>query len=302
MRIMKRDKIGLSTLGKLAKTGDVQALSRLLSVVEGDLRKSLPFLVSKSGKSQAVRLGITGPPGAGKSSLVNLLIRLYRKQNLRVGVLAVDPSSPFSGGALLGDRVRMADHAGDRGVFIRSLGSRGGLGGVSAATGAMARVLDLCGFNIVIIETVGVGQTELDIMNLTDVTSVVLVPESGDAIQTLKAGILEIADVFVVNKSDRPGAEALAQELKALTEQEHERRDVFVTSATKNEGVEKWADFLLKLATDRQGNPQKMNQRFRGELRNLVLGEIEKALTFKISKLKTGDVYTAFAKFKIPRI
>jgi LAO/AO transport system kinase len=163
-------------------------------------------------------LGVTGPPGAGKSTLVDKLIARIRAQDQTVGVIAVDPSSPFSGGAVLGDRIRMQRHALDEGVFIRSLGTRGTGGGLSRATGEVLRLFDAFGMDVVIIETVGVGQTELDIVDIADTTLVVLVPESGDTVQTMKAGLMEIADVFIVNKADREGAEKMAADLKGMVE------------------------------------------------------------------------------------
>jgi LAO/AO transport system kinase len=163
---------------------------------------------------RARRIGITGPPGAGKSTLIERLVAGYRAAGLTVGVLAVDPSSPFTGGALLGDRIRMERATLDPGVFIRSMASRGSLGGMATTTGEVADVMDAFGFDRIIIETVGVGQSELDVIRVADTTVVVLVPESGDGIQVMKAGLMEIADVFVVNKADRPGADRLRQELE----------------------------------------------------------------------------------------
>jgi LAO/AO transport system kinase len=165
---------------------------------------------------RARRIGITGPPGAGKSTLTTELVKAYRAAGLRVGVVAVDPTSPFTGGALLGDRIRMEAVALDPGVYIRSLATRGSLGGLSAATREVADVLDAFGFDRILIETVGVGQSELDIARTADTSVVVLVPESGDSIQTLKAGLMEIADIFIVNKGDRPGADRLKTELELM--------------------------------------------------------------------------------------
>src|SRR6476620_9585878 len=164
----------------------------------------------------ARRIGLTGPPGAGKSSITALLVKLYRDLGLKVGVIAVDPTSPFTGGALLGDRVRMENVALDTGVVIRSMATRGSLGGLAAATREVADVFDAFGFDRIVIETVGVGQSELDVARTADSTVLILVPESGDAIQTLKAGIMEAADIFVINKSDRPGADRLRNDVELM--------------------------------------------------------------------------------------
>ena len=190
------------------------ALARAVSIVENQrpgFDRILGTLHPKIGRAR--RLGITGPPGAGKSTLTTRLTELMRAQGLSVGIIAVDPTSPFTGGALLGDRVRMESVALDTGVYIRSLATRGALGGLSGATRDVADVLDAFGFDRILIETVGVGQSELDVARTADTTVVVLVPESGDGIQALKAGLMEIADLFVVNKADRPGADRLRKDL-----------------------------------------------------------------------------------------
>jgi LAO/AO transport system kinase len=193
------------------------ALARAVSLVENQrpgFEELLAALHPRVGRAR--RIGVTGPPGAGKSTLTTRLITSYRAAGLTVGVIAIDPTSPFTGGALLGDRIRMEDVAMDPGVFIRSLATRGSLGGVSAATRAVADVLDAFGFDRILMETVGVGQSELDIARTADTTVVILVPESGDAIQTLKAGLMEIADLFVVNKADRPGADRVRNDIELM--------------------------------------------------------------------------------------
>ncbi len=200
-----------------ARAGDARSLARLVSLVENgspDLRRVMKVIAPMTGHARV--LGLTGAPGVGKSTVTGALVRSYREQGLRVGVLAVDPSSPFTGGALLGDRVRMQEHATDEQVFIRSMASRGHLGGLSAATPQALRILDAAGFDAVLIETVGDGQAEVAIASLADTALVVVAPGLGDSIQAAKAGILEIADVFVVNKSDRPGAQDVIRDLRTM--------------------------------------------------------------------------------------
>jgi LAO/AO transport system kinase len=193
------------------------ALARAVSIVENH-RAGFDALASvlHSRLGHARRIGITGPPGAGKSTITTQLVRTWREQGRTVGVIAVDPTSPFTGGALLGDRIRMEEVALDPGVFIRSMATRGSLGGLASATRDVCDVLDAFGLDIILIETVGVGQSELDVARTADTTLVVLVPESGDSIQTLKAGVMEIADIFTVNKADRPGADRLRNDLELM--------------------------------------------------------------------------------------
>ena len=197
--------------------GKTAALARVVSIVENhrdDFEDILGELHPRVGRAR--RIGLTGPPGAGKSSITALLVKRYRDAGLKVGVIAVDPTSPFTGGALLGDRVRMENVALDTGVVIRSMATRGSLGGLAAATREVADVFDAFGFDRIVIETVGVGQSELDVARTADSTVLILVPESGDAIQTLKAGIMEAADIFVINKSDRPGADRLRNDVELM--------------------------------------------------------------------------------------
>lgn len=199
------------------RNGEVRALSRAISAVEDHTTEStelLKGLFPYSGK--ALLLGLTGSPGAGKSTLVDQVAHAFRRQQKTVGIVAVDPTSPFSGGAILGDRIRMQSHHADPGIFIRSMATRGSLGGLASTTADVATVIDASGRDVVMIETVGVGQDEVDIVRLADVTIVVLVPGMGDDVQTIKAGIMEIADIFVINKSDRDGAERVEREIRAM--------------------------------------------------------------------------------------
>ena len=225
------------------RTGNPRALARAITSVENRDKQShdlLKALFEHSGKARI--LGMTGSPGAGKSTLVDALAREYRKQGKTIGIVAVDPTSPFSGGAILGDRIRMSSHYADPGIFIRSMATRGALGGLSHTTADIATVLDASGRDLVMIETVGVGQDEIDIVRLADVTMVILVPGMGDDVQSIKAGIMEIADVFVINKADRDGAERVEREIRAMQSLAHPRTDnwtppVVKTVATDGTGV-----------------------------------------------------------------
>jgi LAO/AO transport system kinase len=199
------------------RSGDVRALARAISVIEDARADSLALMKALfpfSGRARVI--GLTGAPGAGKSTLVDQLAREYRKQERTIGIVAVDPTSPYTGGAILGDRIRMQSHHADPGIYIRSMATRGFLGGLARATSDVATVLDASGKDLVLIETVGVGQDEVDIVRLADITVVILVPGMGDDVQTIKAGIMEIADIFVINKSDREGADRVEREIRAM--------------------------------------------------------------------------------------
>ena len=225
------------TLAERVLDGEVRAAARLMRDIDDRFKSAvteLKMLYPHTGN--AYILGITGPPGAGKSTLVDQIIAAFRKRELLVGVVAVDPTSPFSGGAILGDRIRMNRHAEDAGVFIRSLATRGCLGGMSRSTMDVVNVMDAMGMDVVIVETVGVGQDEVDIVSTAHTTVVVMVPGMGDDIQAIKAGILEIGDVFVVNKADRDGADRTARELCAMLEMKHPEPGAWMPHVLKTEG------------------------------------------------------------------
>jgi LAO/AO transport system kinase len=244
----RRSTASVPDLVTRAREGDARAVARLISLVEDEsplLREVMAALAPHAGNAQVI--GVTGSPGVGKSTSSNALVGALRKRDKRVGVLAVDPSSPFSGGALLGDRIRMQDHALDRDVYIRSMASRGHLGGLAWTTPQALRVLDAAGCDVILVETVGVGQSEVEIAGLADTTMVLLAPGMGDGIQAAKAGILEIGDIYVINKADRDGADQVRRDLRSMLTL-GERREgawqppIVKTIAQTGEGVEEVVD------------------------------------------------------------
>jgi|SRR5690625_2251179 len=270
---------------------DVRALARAITQIENDHPEKLQILSDVfSLQRNAHLIGITGAPGAGKSTLVNRLISHLREKDLTVAVIAVDPTSPFSGGALLGDRIRMNHHFTDDGVFIRSMATRGSLGGLSRTTKDAVRVCDAYGFDVIIIETVGVGQSELDIMKIADSTAVVLTPNSGDVLQVFKAGIMEIADLFIINKSDLPGVgklRGLLKELVAISATDDYTIPIVRVTAIENKGISELWDAFTKHYTylyDTKAGYKQRQQQWQLEVKELVRDEIWRDVNAYISE------------------
>ena len=269
--------------GVLSK--DPKSISRAISIVEKNDSESdkLLSILYPSISNSSHKVGITGPPGAGKSTLVNSIIKRSRKDGLSIAVIGVDPSSPFSGGAILGDRIRMQTHYNDSDVFIRSMASRKNLGGISDSTNKVGMVLDAAGYDIILFETVGVGQLEVNVMEVSDTVLVVLVPESGDSIQMMKAGLLEISDIFVVNKADRPGSTKICTNLKNIishTENEAWTPLVCMTEAVKDKGIDELFESisLHRKFLDKNNYKERSNRRqYRKYIDELIIKDFKES-------------------------
>ena len=274
--------------------GDRRALARMVTLIEAEAPQARNYLAElHQHAGHAHIIGVTGSPGAGKSSLVTRMVRELRNREHKVGVIAVDPTSPFTGGAILGDRIRMMELAGDPNIFIRSMASRGNLGGLAASTRDVVRAMDAAGYNPIIIETVGTGQAEVEVMRTAQTVLVVVAPGMGDDIQAIKAGILEIADIFVVSKADKPGADQTAAELSMLLSLDSHRRQaswripVLKTSALKVQGISELVDAIQKhqVYLQKSGSLAQREQiQAKSEIQNLILQMVMKSLKDAISE------------------
>jgi len=292
----------IETWAEQVRAGEIRAISRAITAIENHAPEAEPLLKTLFPQTGVAYLtGITGAPGTGKSTLVDRLAAHYRRQQDRVGVIAVDPTSPYTGGAILGDRIRMQSHAGDAGIFIRSMATRGFLGGLARATAEVALLLDAAGKRQILIETVGVGQDEIEIVRLADCVVVVLVPGLGDDIQNMKAGLMEIGDIFVLNKSDREGADRLEEQLHAMLSMATPKVDrssvsdenrwhppVVRTVATENKGIEKLAEAIARFRTHFESSGER-EKKHTEHWRNRLVELIESRILERVLNAAGGE-------------
>ncbi len=271
--------------------GDLRAIGRAITAIENGEEAGIPLLKELFPQTgRGVTVGVTGAPGTGKSTLVDQLARRYRQEDKNLGIVAVDPTSPFTGGAILGDRIRMSSLSTDEGIYIRSMANRGRMGGLASATLDTVSVLDAAGKDIILVETVGVGQDEVEIAELADVTLVLLVPGMGDSLQSFKAGVMEIADIFVVNKADLAGADRVAREVTALLEISPAAGPwtptVVLTSATHGEGISRLMESIrdfLKVGQEGELMRERLRRRWRARLKELLRSRLEILMTRRVS-------------------